>query len=89
MALTSSSTLADALADYDDNMSWEGDAVKAVLFLAALRWLLVHRPMSTSIQGRSLNYNALETQKAEVAAYVATHGASVNRSSFVRGKALI
>lgn len=89
MALTSSSTLTDALAQYDDNLSWEGDAVKAVLFLAAIRWLLVHRPQTNSIQGRSIGYNALETQKAEVAAYVAKHGANVNRASFVRGRALL
>lgn len=89
MALSSSSTLSDALAQYDDNLSWEGDAAKAVLFLAAIRWLLVHRPQSNSIQGRTVNYNALETQKAEVAEYVATHGAGVNRVSFVRGRALI
>ncbi len=89
MALSSSSTLANALAQYDDNLSWEGDASKAVLFLAAIRWLLVHRPQSNSIQGRTISYNALETQKAEVAAYVAMHGTSVNRASFVRGRALL
>ena len=89
MALSSSSTLSDALAQYDDNMSWEGDAAKAVLFLAAIRWLLVHRPQTNSIQGRNISYNALESQKAEVAAYVAKHGAGVNRSPFVRGRALI
>ncbi len=89
MALSSSSTLSDALAQYDDNLSWEGDAAKAVLFLAAIRWLLVHRPQSTSIQGRSINYNAIERQEAKVAEYVATHGANVNRVSFVRGRALL
>ncbi len=89
MALSSSSTLSDALAQYDDNMSWDGDATKAVLFLAAIRWLLVHRPQTNSIQGRSISYNALETQKAEVAAYVSQYGANVNRVSFVRGRALI
>lgn len=86
MALSNSSTLSDALAQYDDNMSWEGDASKAVLFLAAIRWLLVHRPQTNSIQGRTIGYNALESQKAEVAAYVATHGANVNRASFVRAR---
>ncbi len=89
MALSSSSTLSDALAQYDDNMSWDGDAAKAVLFLAAIRWLLVHRPQTNSIQGRSISYNALETQKAEVAAYVSQYGPNVNRASFVRGRALI
>jgi len=89
MALTSSSTLATALAQYNDNLSWEGSASKAVLFLESIRWLLVNRPMSTTIQGRSINYNALETQKAEVAAYVAKHGDNVNRAGFVRGRALL
>ena len=89
MALTSSSTLANALAQYNDNLSWEGDITKATLFLEAIRWLLVNRPMSTSMQGRSINYNALETQKAEVAAYVAKHGSNVNRAGFTRGRALL
>lgn len=86
MALSSSSTLTTALAQYNDNLSWEGNSAKAVLFLEAIRWLLGNRPMGTTIQGRTINYNALETQKAEVAAFVGKFSDSVNRASFVRGK---
>ena len=88
MALTSSSTLADALAQYDDNLSWEGSASKAVLYLEAIRWLLVHRAQSSTMQGRTLSYTALETEKAGVAAYVSKHGLNVNRAGFVRGRML-
>lgn len=86
MALSSSSTLADALAQYDDNLSWEGDVAKATLFLEAIRYILAHRPQTSSIQGRSLSYTALEVEKVAVAEYVQKFGASVNRSSFIRGK---
>lgn len=86
MALSSSSTLSDALAQYNDNLSWEGDVAKATLYLEAIRWLLVNRPQTSSIQGRSLSYSALELEKIKVADFVNTFGANVNRSSFIRGK---
>ena len=86
MALSSSSTLANALAQYNDNLSWEGDITAATLYLEAIRWLLVNRPQTSSIQGRSLSYTALELEKAKVTEYVEKFGANVNRSSFVRGK---
>ena len=86
MALSSSSTIADALAQYDDNLSWEGDVAKATLYLEAIRYLLVHRPQTSSIQGRSLSYTAMELEKAKVAEFVNKFGANVKRASFVRGK---
>ena len=87
MSLSSSSTLVDALAQYNDNLSWEGDVSKATLYLEAIRWLLVNRPQTSSIQGRSLSYTALELEKAKVQDYVETFGAaSSSRSSFVRGR---
>ena len=86
MALSSSSTLADALAQYDDNLSCEGDVAKATLFLEAVRYILAHRPQTSSIQGRSLSYTALEVEKVAVAEYVGKFGTGVSRASFVRGK---
>ena len=86
MALSSSSTLADALAQYDDNLSWEGDVTKATLFLEAIRYILAHRPQTSSIQGRSLSYTALEVEKVAVQEFVQKFGGNVKRASFVRGK---
>ncbi len=86
MALSSSSTLSDALAQYNDNLSWEGDITAATLYLEAIRWLLVNRPQTSSIQGRSLSYSALELEKIKVADFVNKFGVNVKRASFVRGK---
>ncbi len=63
MSLTSSSTRADAIAQYNDNLNWEGSAAKAVLALEAVRFLLINRPQSLSESNRSLSY---EIQDDEV-----------------------
>jgi hypothetical protein len=90
MALTSSSTLANALAQYNDNLSWEGSPSKAALALEAIRWLLVNREQSSSIRGRSINYASLESQEAKVSAYVSAVGttSAANKCMFTRGKML-
>lgn len=87
MALTSTSTLTDALAQYNNNLAWEGSATKAADALEAVRWLLVNREQSSTIRGRSLNYTSLEAQEAKLSAYVASAGtaAAAARCSFTRG----
>jgi len=88
MALTSSTTLSDALAQYNNNLSWEGSPTKAAAALEALRWLFVNRPVSnTTGDGRTINYAALEPEKARLETYVNSQSAAVKagRSSFVRG----
>lgn len=86
MALTSSSTLSDALAQYNDNMSWEGNSTKAANCLEAIRWLLVNRPLRTSKDDHSVDFDALKEEKKALTDYLDTHGSSINRSAFVRGK---
>ena len=86
MALTSTSTLSDALAQYNDNLSWDGDATKATAALEAIRWLLINRPQGTSRNGRTVNYAALEVEKAELEDYVNEFGANANRVGFTRAK---
>ena len=90
MALTSSSTLSDALAQYNDNLSWEGSASKAVLALEAVRWLLANRAQGFSIEGRSLNYASLEKEKDQLETFVANNSttSTAARSTFTRGRAL-
>lgn len=89
MAITSESTKAQVIAQYDNNLDWDGDPAKAALALAAIRWLLVHRPVSITAEGRTVNYSALETEKTNLEAFIARRGASVNRCSFTRGRMLI
>jgi len=85
MALDSSSTLADALGQWNDNLVWEGDAAKARLALEAVRWLLVNRQQSISDQAIRLDYVDLQAQEKRLAQYVGSVGNSA-RSSFTRGR---
>lgn len=85
MALASISA---ALTQYDENLVYEGDSAKAVLFLEAVRYLRGHRQQASAINGRSLSYSDLRDQEDKAAAYVLKMGstASAARSSFVRGR---
>jgi len=91
MALTSSSTLSDALAQYSDNLNWQGDATKAAAALESVRWLLVNRPSANSMRGRSINYESLYQEKTKLEEYIDKFGAAstARRVSFTKGRALI
>jgi len=84
MAITSTSTRSDVLAQYNNNLGWEGSPAKAALALEAIRWLLVNRPTSLTKGDRTVNYSALESEKSKLEDYVKNQGSSVNRSSFTR-----
>lgn len=87
MALTSASTLTDALAQYNNNLAWEGNATKATDALEAIRWLLVNRAQTIGEAGVNLNYAGLEQEKERLKAYVATVGAASSRAPFTQGRA--
>lgn len=91
MALTSASTVDDALAQYNNNLVWDNDSTKASNALEAIRFLLVNREMSIGTEGRQVNYASLETEKAKLEAYLTTvsRAASTNRASFVRAKMIL
>ena len=89
MALNSSSTKTDALAQYNDNLSWEGNPTKAALALEAVRWLLINRPQSISKGDRSLNYAEMSAEKNRLETYITSRGNAVNRTSFTRGRMLL
>ena len=90
MALTSTSTLSDALAQYNNNLNWQGDATRAADALAAVRWLLVNRPTANSMRNRSINYESLYTEKAKLEEYVEKFGATsaARRVTFTKGRPL-
>lgn len=90
MSLTSTSTLANALAQYNNNLSWEGDATKAAAALEAVRWLLVNRAQNISTEGRTINYASLEKEKEKLEAFVSISSTTTaaKRSSFTRGRCL-
>ena len=70
MALTSASSISDAINQYSDNLSWEGDAAKATLALEAIRFLLVRRAQSGGISGRNWNYESLEKEKVKLETFL-------------------
>ena len=85
MALTSSSTLSDALAQYNDNLSWDGDAAKAAAALEAIRWLLINRASSIATEGESANYESLKSEKERLERYLGAVDVS-NQAVFVQGR---
>ena len=87
MAITSSSTRAEVLAQYNDNLLWEGDITKAQNALEAIRWLLINRPQQATHNGRTLNYAELSDETRRIAAFVSLQGSSVNRAPFTAGRA--
>ena len=88
MSITSASTRAEVLAQYNNNLSWEGSAAKAQLALEAIRWLLVNRPQSSTHGQNTINYAILENEKTKLQEFVGEFGSSVNRVTFTRGVAL-
>lgn len=78
MALSSTSTVADALAQYNDNLDWQDSQDKAKLALAAVRFLLVNRPGSMSVAGRSLTLETLKEEKKNLEQFL---GATQTRSN--------
>ncbi len=88
MALTSSSTVTSALAQYNDNISWEGDVTKAASALEAVRFLLVNRPASWQTANRTINFESLAEEKRKLEKFLHTLGAAVSRSTFTRGRML-
>lgn len=89
MALTSASTYADALAQYKDSLSWEGDVAKARAFREAVRFLLLERPTrSSNADGSGLDRESIQSALAEVSAYLGTVDTTTRpRASFVQGRA--
>jgi len=86
MALSSSSTLDDALAQYNDNLSWDGDATMAANALAAVRWILVNRPKIVASGERNINFESLAAEKEKLESFISSNSSNVNRASFTRGR---
>lgn len=88
MALSSSSTLDDALAQYNDNLNYDGDVAKAGNALAAIRWILVNRPQIVATNDRNINFESLLAERKQLESFISTFGSGVTRASFVRGRML-
>jgi len=89
LALSSATTLTEALAQLNNNLVWEGDATKAQNYVEAARWLLFNRPRVSSDAGTSINYEAMETQLSKAEGYLLRIGKIASRSQFTRGRMLV
>ncbi len=89
MSLSSSSTLDDALAQYNDNLNWEGDITAARAALAAVRWILVNRPKIVATNDRNINFESLAAEKTHLESFISANDTTINRAGFVRGHALL
>jgi hypothetical protein len=86
--LTSSSTYAQVLAEYDDNASWEEDASlsKAKAFLTACRFLLRYAKVQSRTgrgtgASQEMDYDTIRSEMNEARAFVADQEASASSST--------
>jgi len=88
VSLSSSSTLDDALAQYNNNLAWDGDIAKASAALEAVRWILVNRPKIVSTNDRNINFESLYNERDRLEPFVQNFSSNVNRAAFTRGHML-
>lgn len=89
-SLSSSSTYADAIGQYNDNLLWDGDVTKAKAALEAIRWIIANRHKITKTDHREVEFeiNSLMDEKKRIEAYLEVADTSNrHRTSWVRGKA--
>lgn len=83
--------MSDAIDQYLDNLSWEGDVSKARAALEAIRYLQVRRPnRNASPDGRSVDYESLSEQRKQIEQYLDVFDTTNRpRISFVQGRASV
>lgn len=64
------SSVSDALAQYNANLSWQTSQASAMLALEAIRFLLANRPQRMDDQGSSINYESLQTQATKLETFL-------------------
>ena len=89
MSLTSSSTTAEAIAQYNDNLLWEGDTTKAENCLEAIRFILANRPARFSSDSESMDYESLKDQAKEIKNYLSIVTDTISKTSFTQGRMLL
>jgi hypothetical protein len=86
MALTGSSTLSDALAQYKSNLCWWETPAKAANLLEAVLYLLACKPQMLAAADQSVSFASLQALQAKLEPIVAGTAATRNRASFVIGR---
>lgn len=88
MALTSSSTIKIAIAQYNDNLLWDGDTTKARNCLEAIRFILVNRPYRMTSDAEVLDFESLKEQALKIESFLNSATTTINRTSFTAGRML-
>lgn len=86
MALTSASTLADALNQYKNNLRWWESAAKAAACLEAVMYLLACKPETIAAADQSVSFTSLERLREKLEPVVEATAGTRNRTSFVIGR---
>jgi len=90
MALTSASTLQNAIDQLMDNLAWEGNITKATDALEAVRAILLLRPNTIGQDGKgTLSRESLLGMEERLQKYVAANNTTANRAYFTRGRAMV
>jgi len=87
MALTSASTLQNALDQYKNNLSWDGDLTKARDALEAIRFIEMCRPqIMARPDAGSYNFASLERQARLIEAFLEVSDSTNHPTApFVKG----
>ena len=86
MALTSASTFAVALAQYNDSLAWEESALSVARdHRDAIRWLIANRARTTGSDGTTLNFDDLSKELAAVVEHINSRDLA-RRPRFVMGR---
>jgi len=88
MALTSSSSLSDALDQYKNNLCWWESATTAANLLEAVLYLLACKPETIAAADESVGFASLESLRTKLEPVVANTAATRSRTSFVIGRPL-
>lgn len=88
MSINSTSTQVDVLAQYADNIDWDGNVTRAKACLAAVRWLLVNRPAGLRHGEQQLNYESLTDEKKSLEKFLAAADSTrlQTRTTFTQGR---
>ena len=88
MALTSSSSLEDALDQYKDNLAYWETADKASALLEAIMYLLACKPELIAAADQSVRFASLEQLRATLEPIVSATASTRVGSGFVRMRAI-
>jgi len=80
MALSSASTVADALAQWNDNLSWQSSLASANAAAEAARFLLANRAKAIEDQGSRIDFESIASLLPKIEAFIGVGPRAFGRS---------